>query len=209
MDWIADKPYRERLLGVWSTTCETVARDIEPNAGSAIDRVEAGRKCEEMGVSVRYKFKPIIPIRNWREEYADIIEQMLKRSNPESIGLCLYIWNTYDSLIKTFDKDALDPDYVEAARVKADEMKGLRAGPFPHEVRAEVYRFFINEVRRWDKDVLLYLCTESREMWDELRDELGQNPRTYICACSSVAVPGRKLAVSPDFRYSTYSPTDA
>jgi len=207
VDWIADRPYRDRLLGVWSTTCEAVARDIEPNAGSAMDRIEAGRKCQEMGVSIRYKFKPIIPVRNWREEYAYIIEQALKRSNPESIGLCLYIWNNYGSLINTFDVDMLDAEYVEAAREASEEMKSLRAGPFPHYVRAEVYRFFINEVRRWDKDVLLYLCTESSEMWDELKDELGQDPSSYICACSSVAVPGRKLSLSPDFRYSTYSPT--
>ena len=83
----------------------------------------------------------------------------------------------------------------------------MRTGPFPHEVRNEIYRFFIREVRRWDRDVLLYVSTETREMWDELKDELGQDPRSYLCGCSSVAVPGRRLALSPGFRYSTYNPT--
>ena len=41
----------------------------------------------------------------------------------------------------------------------------------------------------------------------ELQEELGQDPRCYVCACSSVAVPGRKLALSPAFRCSTYHPT--
>ena len=86
-------------------------------------------------------------------------------------------------------------------------MRGKRSGPFPHHVRREIYRTLIGEVRRWDKDVLLYLSTETREMWDELKDELGQDPRSYVCACSSVAVPGRRLALSPAFRYSTYHPT--
>ena len=71
-------------------------------------------------------------------------------------------------------------------------------------MRSEIYRFLIKEVRRWDKDVLLYISTESRDMWDELKDELGQDPCAYICACSSVAVPGRRLALSPGLRYSTY-----
>jgi hypothetical protein len=44
-------------------------------------------------------------------------------------------------------------------------------------------------------------------MWDELKDELGQDPSAYVCACSSVAVPGGGLALNPGLRYSTYHPT--
>jgi len=206
-EWMADLEHKDRLVGVWSTTCEAVARDIEPGTGKAIDRIEGARKCQEMGIPVRYKFKPIIPVKNWREEYASIIKQMLERTQPESVGFCLYIWNTCDTLTKTIDPDLLDPDCLKAARDAVDDMKGKRTGPFPHAVRKEIYQFMISEVRRWDKDTLLYVSTETREMWDELRDELGQDPAHYVCACSSVAVPGRKLALSPGFRYSTYHPT--
>ncbi len=207
VDWLADLPHKDRLVGVWSTTCEAVATHIEPGGVSAKDRIEAARKCQEAGIPVRYKFKPIFPVRNWREEYARIIEYALKRSKPESIGFCLYIWNTYDSMMKTLPSDLLDPECLRAARDAAEEMKGQRTGPFPHHVRSEVYRFLIREVRRWDADVLLYVSTETREMWDELKDELGQDPSNYICGCSSVAVPGRRLALSPGFRNSTYCPT--
>jgi len=207
VDWLADLPHRDRLVGVWSTTCEAVARDIEPGPGKAVDRIEAGRKCQEMGIPVRYKFKPVIPVRNWREEYAGIIEQAMKRSAPESIGFCLLAWMDYESMIETIDAKLLDPECVTAAREAADEMKGVTTGPFPHRTRVEIYRFLIKQVRRWDKDVLLYLSTESREMWDELKDELGQDPRAYVCACSSVAVPGRRLALSGGLRYSTYHRT--
>ncbi|MDP6118606.1 MAG: hypothetical protein QF437_07635 [Planctomycetota bacterium] len=207
VDWIADLPHRDRLVGVWSTTCEAVARDIEPGSGQAIDRIKAARKCQEMGIPVRYKFKPVIPVRNWREEYASIIKEALELTRPESIGFCLYIWHTFEAMSSTMPLDLLDPDCVEAARAAAGEMKDVRTGPFPHAVRSEIYRFLIQEVRRWDKEVLLYVSTETREMWDELKDELGQDPCSYICACSSVAIPNRKLALSPGFRYSTYSPT--
>ena len=95
---------------------------------------------------------------------------------------------------------------IEAA-VAHFETTGKRTGPFPHNVRAEIYRHFIHEVRRWDTDALLYVCTETRDMWDELKDELGQDPRCYVCGCGSVAVPGKRLALSPGFRYSTYHPT--
>jgi DNA repair photolyase len=207
VEWMADLPHRDRLVGVWSTTCEAVARDIEHGAARAVDRIEAGRKCQEMGIPVRYKFKPVIPVRNWREEYAWIIEQALTRTRPESVGFCLYIWNTFESMVNSFSPDLLDPECLEAARAAAEGMKGVRTGPFPHETRKMIYRFLIREARRWDKDVPLYVSTETREMWDELKDELGQDPRAYVCGCSSVAVPGGRLALSPAFRYSTYHPT--
>ena len=205
--WMADLAHRDRLVGVWSVTCEAVARDIEPGTGCAMDRFDAARTCQRMGIPVRFKFKPVIPVRNWRDEYASIIKQAFERTRPDSIGFCLYIWNTVESLTGTINEELLDPDCLTAAREAADEMNGAREGPFPHSVRAEIYRHLIREVRRWDKDVLLYVSTETREMWDDLKDELGQDPRTYICGCGSVAVPGRKLALSPGFRYSTYHPT--
>ena len=207
VEWLADIPHRDRLVGVWSVPCEAVARDIEPGTGKAIDRIEAARVCQDLGIPVRYKFKPVIPVKNWREEYAWIIEQALKRTKPESIGFCLYIWNTYDSLTSTIDPDLIDPQCLKAALEARDQMKGQRNGPFPHETRKEIYQHLIREARRWDKEVLLYISTETREMWDELKDELGQDPLNYICGCSSVAVPGRRLGISPGFRYSTYSPT--
>jgi hypothetical protein len=117
------------------------------------------------------------------------------------------MWNSVDSMAATLGVDRLDREYVRAAYEAQDEMSKWRCGPFPHHVRKEVYQFLIREVRRWDPDVLLYISTETREMWDELKDALGQDPLNYVCACSSVAVPGGKLGISPAFRYSTYHPT--
>ncbi len=207
VEWLADMPHRDRLVGVWSVTCEAVARDIEPGTGLAIDRFLAARKVQDMGIPVRFKFKPVIPVRNWQDEYAQIIEQALSLTTPESIGFSLYIWNTYESMLNAFGPDLIDPEYVEAARAAQDEMTGKRTGPFPHDARKKVYQFLIQQVRRWDSEVLLYVSTETREMWDELKGELGQDPCSYICGCSSVAIPGRRLAISPGFRYSTYHPT--
>jgi DNA repair photolyase len=207
VEWLADLPHRDRLIGVFSVTCEAVARDIAPGSAPAIARIEAARKCQGIGIPVRFKFKPVIPVRNWREEYARIIEQMLKRTDPECVGFGLYMWNTCESLTRSLSPELLDPECLNAARNAADKMKGNVCGPFPHETRKQIYRFLIGEVRRWNKDTLLFISTESREMWDELKDELGQDPRRFFCACSSVAVPGRRLALSSAFRYSTYHPS--
>lgn len=206
VEWMADLPHRDRLIGVWSTTGDKVARLIEPGAGPAVERIRAARKCQEMGIPVRFKFKPIIPVRGWREDYAAILRQALTLTRPESIGLCVIMWMDIDRLAKMIDLSLLDEEYVAEAQRLADEMKGCATGPFPPHVRAEIYRFFISVIRDFDSNVPVYLSTEQREMWDELQDELGQDPRAYVCGCSSVCLPGPRLDLSADCPCSTYLP---
>ena len=69
-------------------------------------------------------------------------------------------------------------------------------------MRVEIYRYLAAQVRRWDRRSL-YVSTESRELWAEVADDLGQRPE-YLCGCSSVSLPGRKLALSAECPHSTY-----
>ena len=204
VDWVADVPHRDRLIGVWSMTCEAVARDIEPSSPSSADRVEAMGKCADLGVPVRIKFKPMIPVRNWREEYAATIKAIFQRFRPETIGFCVIMWMSVEELKKRIDADLFDPDYLQAAEDAAEEMAGVRTGPFPHDLRADTYRFLIGEVRRWDSDIPVFMSTESREMWEELKDDLGQNPRMFACGCNPVQLPGPRMSVSRDLPRATF-----
>ncbi|MCE5237603.1 radical SAM protein [bacterium] len=209
VDWIADLERKDRLIGIFSVTGARVAEAFEPGTGDhAYARFEAGRKLNAMGVPVRYKFKPMIPIKGWREDYAAAIEHMMKVSQPESVGFCVIMWMGLEALGQRIPLDALDPAYVEAARQAADEMEGNVCAPFPHAVRKEIYQFLIREVRKYDPQVLLYISTESREMWTELADELGQKPNKFFCGCSPVALPGRKLSPSEGCPHSTFTPLE-
>ena len=205
VEWIADLERKDRLIAIFSVTGARVAEAFEPGTGEhAYARFDAGRKLNEMGVPVRYKFKPMIPIDGWRQDYSEAIEYMLRVSKAESVGFCVIMWMALEGLGQRLDINLLDPAYVQAARDAAAEMEGNVCAPFPHEVRREIYQFLIKEVRKYDKDVLLYMSTESREMWADLADELGQNPKAFFCGCSPVALPGGKLSLSDGCPHSTY-----
>jgi hypothetical protein len=83
-------------------------------------------------------------------------------------------------------------------------MEGVRVGPYPHHVRKEIYQYLIGEARKHSDDVLLYVSTESRAMWEDIADDLGQDPSSFFCGCSSVAVPGGKVQLSQGCPYSTF-----
>jgi hypothetical protein len=99
----------------------------------------------------------------------------------------------------------LDPEFVDAARSEADVLRDVRTGPFPHRLRAEVYRHLIGEVRKRDAAIPLYISTESREMWDELADELGQRADSFICGCNPIEAPGPRMLKSRCLSESTYA----
>jgi len=206
VDWVEHVPNRDRLIGVWSMACDAMAEAIEPGSPSPDARIEAARKCQSWGVPIRYKFKPMVPVRNWRAEYASLIRRIFERTKPETIGFCVLIWMNLDQLKARIDPDLLDADYLREAEEAVETMNGQTHAPFPHHVRAEIYRFLIGEVRKWDAEVPIFLSTETREMWAELEEEVGQKARSFMCGCNPIQLPGPKLKYSKGIRRSTFFP---
>lgn len=203
VDWIADVPHRDRLIGVWSLASEEVGRRVEPGAPSARARIEAMAKLNGMGVPVRVKLKPTVPVVGWREDYGALIEEVFSRCRPETIGFCCLIWMSLETLKERFG-DVIDPEFLRAAEEAEEEMKGETHAPFPHATRAALYRHLISEVRKRDRHIPVFLSTETREMWAELEEEVGQRARLFMCGCNPVQVPGPRLHLTEGIGHSTY-----
>lgn len=196
VDWVKDLTRRDRVMAVWSLASNEAGAVLEPCAPSASSRIDAMARLNELGVPVRVKLKPVLPIRGWRESYAGTIEELLRKAKPETLGFTSLIWMDYDRLIKTFDVNQLDPTFVEAAREAKEAMKDSRHGPFPHAKRAEMYHFLAQEAHKHDPKLPLFISTETAEMWDELATELGQDPTRFFCGCNPVQGPGPRFVPS-------------
>ena len=86
---------------------------------------------------------------------------------------------------------------IQAAQEARGEMAGRIYGPFPHEKRAEIYRFLIEELRRLSPATPYSICLESPEMWQELGPLMGQSPEAYACCCGGFCTPGQPLMSPP------------
>lgn len=209
VEWAWNLPARRHLVGVWSLCGPRVAELIEPGAAAPTARFDAMRRAQDAGISVRAKFKPIVPIRGWREDYAEAVEGLLRRVRPDSIGMTVVMWMDAATLKDRIDPDLLDPEYVRLMDEAQERMAGINTGPFPEPVRIQIYRHLIKQVRAVAKDIPLYVSTETPDVWGALRGELGQDPRSFLCGCGPVALPGAKLGVTREFRHSTMMATDA
>lgn len=198
VDFLEDLDHRGRTIMTWSLTPRTQSTLMEPVTGSMEQRIEAARKVQAWGYTPRFKFKPIVPVVNWREEVAEMIAMVFERTRPDNITLFPLAWMTHADLMQAADTDLLDPWALRESEKAAEEMKGHQEGPFPSHVRKAIYEFCLDEIRKYDKEVPVGLSTETTEMWRDLAPKLGMNAGDYVCGCGPQATPGlRKLPVNP------------
>jgi len=199
VDFMLGYPHNGQTIIQWSVSARTQSTLIEPETAPWDRRIEAAAKCQEAGYHVRFRFSPIIPVKGWREENRELIELMFRRTRPDVISLCMFGWMDAETAAQCLDFGLLDEKYVPAIAGAAPFLKGKRYGPLPHEARAEIHSFLIEELRRRSPDTPIALCLETPAMWAELRDAIRQDPDNYVCVCGPMCAPGHpRLAATGD-----------
>jgi len=193
IDFLLDYDHRGKTIVAFSITAETQSTQIEKGAASTAERIEALRKCQEAGYIVRVRFSPVFPVNNWRAENRDMIRMLLRNVTPDVITLCVLGWMDVYQMKRAMDTSLMDPAMLEAAELAAVEMRGRPFGPLPHEARAEIHRFLIDEIRAVNPSIPLSFCLESVEMWRQFQGELGMSPEHYLCNCGPQCTPGTPL----------------
>jgi hypothetical protein len=182
----------ENTIIAWSLSGPTQSTQIEKLSGTTAGRIEAARRCQEAGITIRYKFKPIVPIAGWRQEAEETIDLALSRTRPDNLSMTVLMWMDVDALKACIPADMLDPEFVAAAEAAAPETSKIRTGPFPEAVREEIYRHYLSCIRRRDPEIPVTISTESLSMWQRLGRDLGVTPTNYVCGCGAGATPGRR-----------------
>jgi hypothetical protein len=196
--WLKDLRHNGKTIFVWSISGPAQSRLLEPVTGSTDQRIEAARIAQEAGYPIRYKFKPIIPVKTWREDAAYAVEQVFRHTRPDVISLCTFMWTDYKDMVQWLPAGMLDPEFLAAAEASQAEMAATRARPFPQSVREAIYRHYLSEIRKHDPDVPVSLSTENFSMWAAMKEALGCNAVNYVCGCGPQCIPGlKKLEVHP------------
>jgi len=196
--WMPPLVHNGNTIIVWSLSGPAQSRLLEPKAGTTEQRIEAARLAQEAGYQIRYKFKPIIPVRTWRQDAAWAVKLLFERTRPDVISLCVFMWHDVDEMLKRIGADTLDPTCLQAALDARDQTQDTRAKPFPQWVRSEIYDHYLAQIRRYDRDVPVSLWTENFPMWKAFGGKLGFTATDYVCGCGPQSVPGaRKLTCHP------------
>ncbi|NOY81393.1 MAG: hypothetical protein GXP31_10365 [Kiritimatiellaeota bacterium] len=196
--------HRGKTILQWSIAPRTQTALFEKETASWEERIEAARRCQEAGYIVRYRFSPMIPIRNWREEYAELVERIFARTEPDVISLCAFGWMSVADARQCLDFEALDPAVVAAMEAAAPfiEKRGFTSGggrPIPHDARAWMFKCVLDEIRRRSPTIPVSLCLETVEMWALFQRELAmpvdpEKKSAYYCNCGPNCTPGHPFS---------------
>lgn len=188
----------------WSLGARTQSTVIEKETAPWDRRIEAARKCQEAGYIIRYRFSPIVPVKNWQEENAELIERIFARTKPDVITLCPFGWMSVEEMKSCMDFNLLDPAYVQVMEASAPFLakRGFGHGngrPIPHDARACLIKFFIDEIRKHSKTIPISMCLETIEMWALFGRELGmpldpEKHSSYFCTCGPMCTPENPLS---------------
>jgi len=69
----------------WSLNTPEMIEKVEPGTASLSQRVEAARRCQEMGYWVGFHFDPVIRYEGWERAYLGVIERLAESLDPRRI----------------------------------------------------------------------------------------------------------------------------
>lgn len=202
VDFLLDLPHAGHTIMLWTLATPTVSRRIEVDTATTEQRLAAARKCQQAGYTVRFKFKPIVPVAHWREEATAMLEKLFAAVTPDNLSMEMLFFDSVEEFTTIFDPDLFDPELL--ARLREHEAGGQmtdRMHPFPFDFRAEVYEHYCREIARLAPGTRLSLCAETRDMWERLGPQLGVTADSFACNCGPVAIPGvrpEQIGTMPD-----------
>lgn len=195
VDFLLDLEHRGHTIMLWTLSTPTVSRRIEVDTATTEQRLEAARKCQQAGYTVRFKFKPIVPVAGWREEATDMLEKLFDAVEPDNLSMEMLFFDSVTEFKEIFDPELFDPELIQMMEdLEASGQITDRMHPFPIDLRAEVYEYYIREIQRLSPNTRVSLCAETRPMWEQIGPRLGATAESFACNCGPVAIPG----VRPD-----------
>jgi spore photoproduct lyase len=160
-------PHRDRIIVSWSLNSPYIATHEEHGAPGLRRRMEAARRCQSEGFVIGLHFDPLIVHPHWKEEYVKTIEWLDRYLDPERI-----IWISLGAFrFMPQLKWVIRRRHPQSRILAGEFVPGLdRKMRYFKPIRLELYGFMKEILEGWHRDLGLYLCMESDEVWRKALD---------------------------------------
>jgi len=199
VDYFLDYDHKGHTTCCWSLGTETQWREAERGTASTEARLEAAKKCQDAGYSVRVRLSPIIPIIGWKDDVRAMIRQMFEVIAPEVLTIEPLRFHTYEQLGRNFRPGLLDPEFLESMLAIPDDVPAWRKSGFSTDMRVRVCRTVLDEVAAVSPQTPVAMCREQQEVWELLSDDfgrMGQHPDDFVCNCGTYSAGADPRLVS-------------
>ncbi|MGB8216389.1 MAG: radical SAM protein [Candidatus Methanoperedens sp.] len=164
---LLDIDRHNNVIVSFSLNAKTVADKWE-HAPKVESRIEAARKLNDAGYTVRVRIDPIVPVFNWDKHYIELVDSLFENLIPERITL-----GSLRGLQSTIN-NSKDKSWVNFLSEKSNWGKKV-----DFNTRYEIYSSIINYLKEKYNYDRVALCKETIEMWDKLK----LNYKNIKCNC--------------------------
>lgn len=148
----------------WSLNTEKMIEENEHLTPKLEERLKSAQKCIQAGYSVGFHFDPVIFYKDWQKDYKKTIENIFDFIDGKYIK-----WVSVGSLRmpvelkKVIENRFFDNKILDEELLLCDDNK-LR---YTKKLRMQMYETIVNSIKMHDKDIVVYLCMETLEVWNK------------------------------------------
>jgi spore photoproduct lyase len=156
---------KDRVVVAWSMNPQRVIELHEPGTASLDERLGAALRCQQAGYRLGFHFDPIIEYPGWEKEYEDALERLFSTVDWRRIAwLSMGVLRITPALKRTMRERFTLTSLVTGEQVLCPDGK-LR---YFQPLRVAMYRQMLGWMRRAAPTVKVYLCMESKEVWQQV-----------------------------------------
>jgi spore photoproduct lyase len=149
----------------WSLNPNQIIEKEEKRTASLKERIDAAVKCQENGYPLGFHFDPIIYYESWEKGYQEVISSLFNRIDSKRV-----IWISlggfrYPPKLKTIVKERFPKTRIFLGELFPGKDAKFR---YFREIRVEMYRKMVRWLKEVNSDLFIYLCMESKEVWEEV-----------------------------------------
>jgi len=156
-------PVRDRVVISWSLNSPHMVIKEEKGASSLGSRIKTAGRCQAEGFTVGFHFDPLVAHTNWKEGYLRTLELLDRHVNPKKV-----IWVSLGSFrYMPGLKEVIRRRHPQSELLNGEFVPGLDGKMrYFKPIRQELYGFMRQHLDDWSRNLGLYLCMESNEIWE-------------------------------------------
>jgi spore photoproduct lyase len=157
--------HRKKTIISWSLNPPKIIEEEETGTASLGKRIETAQRCQENGYPLGFHFDPIVFHEGWEKGYQETILSLFDRIDPKGV-----VWISLGGFRYPPQLKAVAKERFPNTKIFLGELFPGRDGKFRYlkEIRVEMYQKMLQWLRDVDPSLFIYLCMESKEVWERV-----------------------------------------
>ncbi len=165
VDGLLDLDPKGRVVVSWSMNPQRVIERDEHLTASFDERLTAASRCQGAGYKLGFHFDPIIEYAGWEKDYQEMVEKIFAVVDQGRVPfISMGVLRNTPALKRTMRERFPSTRLLSGEQVLCPDGKMRYFQP----LRVEIYRKMLGWIRNFAPTVFVYLCMESREVWEKV-----------------------------------------